>query len=90
MSLYGFHKLIQIRQSQRLELQNKLQNKKDRLILSFLLTFPFSKFVISFNLTEANTDVKQRLQLLGKQLDPMVFSAVESLIDGAIANFKSL
>ena len=56
----------------------------------FLLTFPFSKFVISFNLTEANIDVKQRLQLLGKQLDPMVFSAVESLIDGAIANFKSL
>ena len=56
----------------------------------FLLTFPFSKFVISFNLTEANTDVKQRLQLLGKQLDPMVFSVVESLIDGAIANFKSL
>jgi hypothetical protein len=56
----------------------------------FLLTFPFSKFVISFNLTETNTDVKQRLQLIGKQLDPSVFSAVESLIDGAIANFKSL
>lgn len=56
--------------------------------LDFLLTF--SKFVISFNLTEANIDVKQRLQLLGKQLDPMVFSAVESLIDGAIANFQSL
>ena len=56
----------------------------------FLLTFPFSKFVISFNLTETNTDVKQRLQLIGKQLDPSVFSAVESLIDGVIANFKSL
>lgn len=56
----------------------------------FLLTFPFSKFLISFNLTETNADVKHRLQLIGNQIDQVVYFAVESLIDGAIANFKSL
>lgn len=58
--------------------------------LQFLLTFPFSEFLMSFNLKEDEALVKQKLQMASGQMTPQVISVIDSMIDGAINDFKNL
>ncbi|MBR1378977.1 MAG: hypothetical protein IJ557_07630 [Bacteroidaceae bacterium] len=56
--------------------------------LDYLITFPFSSFVLSFALDEAAADVKSRLAIAGANLNPQLITMIEGLIDGAIADYQ--
>lgn len=68
------------------EVQQKTAEMSD---LDYLLTFPFSSFVLSFTLDEAAADVKKRLAAtVNGSLNPQIMAKIEKLIDGAIADYQ--
>ena len=68
------------------EVQQKTQGMSD---LDYLLTFPFSSFMLSFSLDEAAADVKKRLAAtVNGSLKPQIMAKIEGLIDGAIADYQ--
>ena len=67
---------------------NRQQKPAGMSDLDYLLTFPFSTFVISFALDEAAADVKKRLTAVGGSLNPQLTAKIEGLIDGAIADYQ--
>lgn len=64
------------------------QNTQGMDDLDYLLTFPFSTFVLSFSLDEAAADVKQRLVAVSGSLNPQLTAKIEALIDGAIGDYQ--
>ena len=65
------------------------QNTQGMDDLDYLLTFPFSTFVLSFSLDEAAADVKQRLAAVSGSLNTQLTAKIEALIDGAIADYQN-
>lgn len=56
--------------------------------LEYLMSFPFSSFVISFTLDEVAADVKKRLAATCGNLKPQIMAKIKGLIDGAIADYQ--
>lgn len=56
--------------------------------LEYLMSFPFSSFVISFTLDEVAADVKKRLAATYGNMKPQLKVMIEGLIDGAIADYN--
>ena len=81
----GFQNNVPIAEIRVGKIQQKTQGMND---LDYLLTVPFSTFVLSFSLDEADADVKHRLVAVSGSLNPQMIAKIEALIDGAIADYQ--